>query len=38
MKINIYSKNIFKDKIKYEKIRYLIFLKFIANIIKYFNI
>ena len=38
VELDIYSKGIFADKIKYEKVRYLIFLKFVANIIRFFNV
>lgn len=33
IEINIYSGSIIINKIKYEKIKYLIFVKFISNII-----
>lgn len=38
IEINMCSKNIFANKIEYKKVKYLIFCKFVANIIKNSNV
>lgn len=38
IELNIRTGKILIDKIKYKKIRYLIFSKFVTNIIRFFNI
>lgn len=38
IEVDIGSKDIFEDKMKYEKIKYLIFWELITNIIRCFNI
>lgn len=38
IKVNTRSGGILADKMEYRKVRYLIFLKFVINIIRHFNV